>query len=109
MVHYLVKINGVYDILCGMSILNFIYIPFLDNMHLQMFTNNENNMIFKRYFAYWIMTYGCIRLSNDLVLVKTSYYIEALFFINELYNNVNIKKEKVLFVILTSLMIGYLL
>jgi len=105
----LIRLNGFYDILCGFSILGQIHIPILNRLHLDMIINNESNEIFKRYFAYWILTYGSIRLfSREKMLLKISYLIEALCILNEFYL-FDIQKERAMFVILSSLTIGYLI
>jgi len=103
---YIVKLNGIYDIACGLCILKYIYIPYLGSIHLNMIIKNENNRIFQRYYAYWILTYGYMRLttiSSDFV--RMSYFIEAACIANELYTN-DIQKEKALFVIVASLALG---
>jgi len=73
-----------------------------------MIKNNETNIIFQRYYAYWILTYGYIRLTaSDINLIKMSYFIEALCTANELLyytNDINIDKS--LFVIIVSLFFG---
>ena len=108
--YYFVKINGIYDILCGLSILHYINIPYLNTIHLNMIYNNEHNNIFKRYYAYWILTYGYMRLTTtDINFIKMSYFIEALCTSNELLftNDIHIKKG--LFVIITCLLFAFLL
>ena len=108
--YLLVKANGIYDILCALCILQFINIPYLGSIHLNMIKNNENNQnnpIFERYYAYWILTYGYMRLTtSDIHFIKMSYYIEALCTINELAFTNNIVPEKALFVIFLSLFFG---
>jgi hypothetical protein len=106
--YYIVKINGLYDILCGLSILQYIRIPYVDTIHLNMIPSKVHNDIFKRYYAYWILTYGYVRLlSNDMNSIQMSYFIEAVCTANELYNTSDIHKEKAVFVIFTSLLLGY--
>ena len=105
--YYLVKINGIYDILCGLSILHYINIPYLNTIHLNMIYNNEHNNIFKRYYAYWILTYGYMRLTtSDINFIKMSYFIEAFCTANELYYTNDIHIYKSLFVITVSLLFG---
>jgi len=103
-----VKINGIYDILCALSILKMVDIPILQTIHLQMFHSNIiYDPIFKRCLAYWIFTYGIIRLKYNF-LVPYSYYIEALFIANECLVHKTIIFEKGVFVIISSGLIGYL-
>jgi len=107
--YYLIKINGIYDILCALSILHYVDIPYLNTIHLNMIENNENNLIFKRYFAYWILTYGCMRLTKDKKMIKISYFIEAICLSNELYFTNDIHMYKALFVIIVSFFTGIII
>lgn len=100
-------INGLYDILCAACILHIIEIPVLSDLHLSMIKPEKRNPIFERYFAYWIFTYGVIRMSGDYKLISYSYFIEALFFLNE-YQNDAVYADKAWFVIISSLGLGVL-
>ena len=102
----IVFINGIYDILCAISILKIINIPILQTIHLQMFKNMNYDPLFERFLAYWIFTYGIIRLQYNL-LVPYSYYIEALFIANECFIHKTIVFEKGIFVIISSGILGY--
>ena len=105
MLQYIIKINGIYDIICALSIL--FNIPYIKNIHLSMIKDyNKQNKITERFFAYWIFTYGIIRISDNYLLISYSYYIEALVFINEYMNN-STYFYKSLFVIISSLFLGY--
>jgi len=105
--YYIVKTNGIYDIICGLCILQYIRIPYIGTIHLNMIKNNETNAIFQRYYAYWILTYGYMRLTtSDIHFIKMSYYIEAFCTINELVFTNDIVPEKALFVIFVSLLFG---
>jgi len=105
--YYIVKINGVYDILCSLCILRYIHIPYIGTIHLNMIKNNETNIIFQRYYAYWILTYGYMRLTtSDINVIKMSYFIEAGCTANEIYHKNDIDIGKALFVIIVSLLLG---
>ena len=106
MLSKIVKINGIYDILCAVSILKMIHIPILETIHLQMFHSNTDPK-FERFLAYWIFTYGILRIRYN-VFVPYSYYIEALFVANECLVHETIFFEKGMFVIVSSLTLGYL-
>lgn len=108
---YFVKINGIYDILCALSILKYLPIYIVNDMHLSMLTNyNYDNKIFERFFAYWIFTYGIIRLfSTDKKLLIYSYLIEAIFIFNECYANSSLVSGKSTSVIICCLYISYLI
>ena len=74
-----------------------------------MFKSNSDNLLFERFLAYWIFTYGIMRLcTNYSFIVSGSYYLEALFFANELFNHQSVYIDKSLFVILSSLFMGYI-
>ena len=108
MLSKIVKINGIYDILCSLSILKMINIPILQTIHLQMFHSNMNETkdpIFERFLAYWIFTYGIIRLKYN-IFVPYSYYIEALFVANECLVHESITVENGIFVAITSALLG---
>lgn len=110
-IQYLVKLNGIYDILCALSILKYIPLYVVNDMHLGMLINyNYDNKIFERFFAYWIFTYGIIRFtSEDKNLLASSYYIEALFIANECYMNNSLNICKSIAVIFCCLFIVYLI
>jgi len=107
MLSKIAKINGIYNILCALSILKMINIPILQIINLQMFKNVNYDPIFERFFAYWIFTYGIIRIKYN-IFVPYSYYIEALFVANECLVHETIVFEKGMFVIISSGLLGYL-
>ena len=79
----LVIFNGLYDILCAFSIVKIINIPILDKLHLSMFIDEPTEQE-KRWIAYWIFTYGCMRVSlQHKYLISISYLIEAIVIFNE--------------------------
>lgn len=105
--YYIVKINGLYDILCALCMLRYVDIPYLGTIHLNMIKKNETNIIFQRYYAYWILTYGYMRLTiSDINFVKMSYFIEAACIANEACYTNDIYIDKALFVIIVSLLFG---
>lgn len=109
MIQEIIFINGIYDILCALSILRYINIPLLNTLHLSMFMKNQNQCpLFERILAYWIFTYGIIRLSGNSLLISLSYYMESLFIANECFINKTIELNKGLFVVVTSYALGYL-
>ena len=106
MLQKFVKINGIYDILCALSILKIINIPVLEQIHLQMFKNMNYEPIFERFLAYWIFTYGIIRVKYN-IFVPYSYYIESLFIANECLVYKTIIFEKCMIFIISSGLLGY--
>ena len=122
-------INGIYDILCSLSILHIcvhkyfpllntnvegrtinirnINIPLFGNIHLSMLKyNRDQNIVMERFLAYWIFTYGMMRIFGDYKIIAYSYYIEGAFLFNEtIYDSVY--TQKTLAVILSSLLLGH--
>lgn len=83
----IVRLNGLYDILCGSCLLKFISIPVLNKLHSEMFHPELiSNDFACRLLGYWIITYGSIRLchNRNSPLVSLSYYIEAIVLLNEM-------------------------
>ena len=84
-----ITINGFFDIIGGASII--LNIPYLRDTHLAKLKRYDN--LQKRFFAYWVINYGAIRLmSTNPQLLEASYFLEALFYLIELRNktvNVN--------------------
>ena len=99
-------INGIYDVLCALCILDIINLPIISNLHLSMIKTNQDKS-YKRFFAYWIFTYGIMRLSNDNLIIAYSYIIEASFIYNE-YLNDSVYENKAFFVIISSLLLALL-
>ena len=100
-------INGIYDLVCASIILKIIPpIPVLSELHRTILRKSfQKNPILERFFAYWIFTYGCIRLSNHYPLIAASYWIEAAFIFNEYWKG-TLEFEKTLFIILSSIFLG---
>ncbi len=103
MIRTLFFVNGLYDILCAACILNVVNIPVLRDLHISMVI--EKNPTADRFLAYWIFTYGVIRMSGNNMLISASYFIEAVFFTNELFRE-NVYKEKTVFVIVSCFLLG---
>jgi hypothetical protein len=105
---YFIRLNGIYDLLCGFSILGYLPVYLVNNIHLSMIDHyNYNNKIFERFFAYWILTYGIIRcISYEKNILMLSYLIEALAFANEFCVNKNMNTFRTFFVIGFSLCIS---
>jgi len=108
-VSYIIKINGIYDVLCALAILKVINVPILGELHLSMMKDYDNtNILFERFLAYWIFTYGIIRIvDNGGILVPLSYTVECLFFVNECWHE-SVHVGKATFVALSSLFMCYI-
>jgi hypothetical protein len=82
-----VLLNGVYDVLCFAGIL--LNVPVLGTLHAGVFID-EPAPLTKRILAYWILTYGAIRVmagvSEEPVITlaaAATYFIEAIAFEGE--------------------------
>ena len=100
-----VKINGIYDVLYALSTLKMVNIPILQKNHLSMF--HSNDPIVERFLAYWIFTYGIIRIKYNCC-TPYSYYIETLFVANECLVHKTISFDKGIVIIIISGILGYL-
>jgi len=110
--------NGIYDILCGFSILYHTCFPFLSffaKIHLEMYKITIYDDMTHRFFAYWLITYGMFRLfagvfidKNISLMASMTYFIEMWVFLNE-NNFMPMYPFKVLFVVLSSMSIGMFL
>lgn len=109
---YIFLINGIYDIICGLSIL-FLPNSLFANIHISIFNDEyKNNDLIQRLIAYWIITQGIIRISiifeNSLIiknLIILSYLIEIYAFSNEYFIYNSTIYYKTLFIIITSLIL----
>jgi hypothetical protein len=107
--------NGIYDILCGLSILNVIKIPILNTLHTSMFKKNKSET-FKKSLAYYILINGVVRVgggcyytSISRLLLLSSYLLETALTGFETYISKSVIKSKGNFVIVTSLLFVYFL
>ena len=110
--------NGVYDIVCVISINLQTYHPVLrsiSRLHLNMFTSVEHrsNAVIQRVLSYWIMTYGMIRLCAGLCgekelykVASISYFLEALCYEYENQVGKTLVCYKVYFVSVFSTILG---
>ncbi len=103
--------NGVYDILCTVSILWLSNIPgfrALSGLHVSMF--KEISPLAQRLLAYWIFTYGLVRLMaaiyDDVALGAVTYFVESIVFEYELHTGASLVLWKTRFVSVLSLVLG---
>lgn len=109
----IILLNGIYDILCAISILQIVNIPIINNLHLSMLqTNERNNPIMQRFISYWIFTYGVLRVycgynnNNNYELASISYFIEATMISNECFIYKSMVLDRSVFVIISSIGLG---
>lgn len=86
-VPYLILANGIYDIACA---LNVLWMPECMNpdIHAQMFEPEHHSPMLSRLLAYWVLTYGTVRVAAGLSqaimpLAALTYFIEAYCFEHE--------------------------
>jgi len=104
MIKTLVFINGIYDIICGLSLILNEKNPI--KLHLNIFNDKFKNPLQKRLLGYWIFTYGIMRLfTNYEFTIIMSYLIEIFMFYLEGYIYKTCDKLSVNFIIFTSLLI----
>jgi hypothetical protein len=87
-INIILLLNGIYDILCASSILWFSDIPVfstLSKLHTGMFSNdlNRQNPVIRRFFAYWLMTNGMVRIAAALSGTRPLYIIAAMTYFIE--------------------------
>ena len=114
MLNIIIGVNGVYDIICSISIL-LLGNCRISRLHITMFTDNVHNIgneLWHRHLAYWILTYGCVRLmliiNNDNKLCAMTYLLEGISYILETLKYKTIKRNGI-FVGISSLCLFTLL
>lgn len=117
MINSIIFINGIYDLICGFTILFFSSNAFLKpiaNLHPMIFKEEFRNDLIKRLLAYWIITYGIIRTAvifkNNciFIMIIISYFIEILAYSNENYFYKTTDNNKVLWINGLSFLIIFL-
>lgn len=83
----LIRINGYYDIVCGLCLLGYFDLPIFSTLHSNMFSQMLDPMA-KRFLGMFILLQGCCRMTYSAKtspnLIIASYGLEALLFIREL-------------------------
>lgn len=103
----IIKLNALYNFLSAATMLKIIYVKPLKNFHLSLLKDYEyDNPVLERFYAYWIFTCGCMRLSDNPYIVASSYYIEAIVFKNECYKHKTIKNDVATVLIATCVLMG---
>jgi len=114
-----VFVNGVYDMVCAFSVLE-CFSRIHTDVFVVLFERNDETGLLKRLLAYWISTYGMIRLAwsisifweiekrDDMqlrLLCAVSYYIEAICYENE-FGKGTVHGWKAHFICFTCFIIG---
>lgn len=115
---FILVLNGIYDVACAFSILWLDRFPgfnVLSSLHLAMFEKNEHkeHPVIRRLLAYWIVTYGTVRIAAGLhrdagldIVGALTYFIEAFCFEHELRFGGTMVRSRVTFVSVLSLALG---
>jgi|TARA_Y100000389_G_scaffold203876_1_gene253886 hypothetical protein len=105
LLHKLIVINGIYDVICGLSILKILPLTLFAELHSSLYYSRVNKEA-KRFMAYWIITYGFIRILS-VPLTPISFYIQALCFMNELWKG-NMRYTETIYFVTSSFGMGIL-
>jgi len=118
LIRFIIFFNGVYDIFCGINILLFYKSSsnIFANLHPSIFIYNKDviDPIFYRLLAYWIITYGTVRICYFhnckliSIVVSLTYIIEAFVYCFEYFNYASTIGYKTLWVSTSSIIISYL-
>jgi hypothetical protein len=111
---YILILNGIYDIICVCSILFQNQIPelqFFADLHPKMFKEKSDLPVLQRILAYWIFTYGIVRLYAGFYpecysIAAYTYFIEAFCIFYEYKEGKTIDFYTSIFVSIFSLGIG---
>lgn len=105
---FIIILNGIYDILCAISILKITNLYPLDTIHLSMF-HKKPSLFF---LSVYLFINGMIRIIGvylkQYFIISLSYFIEAGYILYETTQN-NTVQYKAYFVIISSLFLGILI
>ena len=107
MLSTIIKLNGIYDILCAGCIARYISIPLIQKLHISVFNYTLSSKE-RTYLAYYIFLNGLVRLTNFRQWIILSYIVEAGFFSYQLWIEC-VYFWKAIFIIITSMLLAYLL
>ena len=102
-IHYFGLVHGLYDIVCALSLLDLIPLPQVP--HLLML-HDQGTERFRRFFAYWIFTYGLMRIHGSMRAY--SYFIEALWVAHETWVHRSVRRVWGTYVVVVCCVLGCL-
>lgn len=111
----IILLNGVYDLICFIGIMWFHRIPGFSRFHLDVFRDAEQHPLVRRLLAYWVLTYGVVRVCAGLfacrnrlmdVTAALTYMIEIFGFEYELCVEDSVISYKVTAITLMSIPIA---
>jgi hypothetical protein len=114
---WVVCANGIYDVVCALSILflpNTWIFRNLAQLHPTIFSavTDQINPILRRTLAYWLITYGIVRVAvvrcDDVIdyLIASTYFLEAAAFTFEHVVHGTTQRNKVVWVACSSILLG---
>ena len=110
MLDIMIKINGIYDIACGLSILKILPESPLSHSHINIFKRHHIYYFerFERCLSFYIMLYGFMRIFGSNSIISFSYLSEALYYFNEMVYHNSVYTDKATYVIIKSTMLSML-
>lgn len=115
-IEWIIIINGIYNIIAALCILNLLQIPHIRNVYFDMITDyDNNNIMFERFVAYTMLANGIIRVFNGMSLddrtsqyvVSGTFFLEALILSNEHFVFNRIDPTMAWITIVLALYLGY--
>jgi hypothetical protein len=115
-VTYVIILNGLYNIIVALSVLDVLRIPYIRQVYFNMITDYDNtNLLFERFVAYSMLTNGLIRVFNgqylenkiNRLLVSGTFFLEAIIYFNESAVHNQVKNWNAVFSMIFALYLGY--
>jgi len=112
----IVIINGIYNIVVAFSILDILRVPSIGDTYFNMITDyDNNNLLFERFAAYYMLSNGLIRVYNgqylhnkmNRTLVSGTFILDAIIYFNEMFMHHIINDYSYIFSIIFSIYLGY--
>jgi hypothetical protein len=114
---WILLFNGLYDIICAISILClskfWVFHTLSTKLHVAMFKCKPQQLV-RRLMAYWILTYGLVRLVAGIrgdgptrLIGGATYFLEGLILEYELWTRQTLIPHKVHFVSGISFLLMY--
>ena len=111
-IEWIIIINGIYNIIAALCILNLLQIPYIRNVYFDMITDyDNNNIMFERFVAYTMLANGIIRVLNGMTLDdRTSQYVvSGTFFLEALILSIKLRLRRIMLLCLDTLMVQRLI
>lgn len=107
----LICLNGFYDIICGMCLLDVLDVPVLNTIHSSMFEIYHEPLVY-RMMGYYVLTNGLIRFlfryHNYKLLLVYTYLIEGIWCVQEGFVYKTMYPDKAFYVMFMCYTLGYI-